>query len=193
MQASYIANFVAKTFVEEYFNIHSTTKYIGYLAITTTIDTGVTQLQLLKAIICILNCLYNKLDISSILKDTSKFSRTDYPNNQQIYIKYDVSHAGHLKTLDSCKDFYIDYLNLVNITIQLFTLKNQKFGLTIDLLLVLLYKYLSKEISKKGGKVYRKNTFESMTVADLKQRCIKRNIKGYSSMRKAELIAALRK
>jgi hypothetical protein len=38
----------------------------------------------------------------------------------------------------------------------------------------------------------RKGSYESMTVTELKQRCAKRGIKGYSSLRKADLIAALK-
>ena len=45
-----------------------------------------------------------------------------------------------------------------------------------------------------GGKPKpRKNSLEARTVADLKERAKVRNIKGYSTMKKAELIAALRK
>lgn len=53
--------------------------------------------------------------------------------------------------------------------------------------------YVVFSLEKATGGKPRKGRFESMTVTDLKQRCAKRGIKGYSSLRKAELIAALRK
>lgn len=52
----------------------------------------------------------------------------------------------------------------------------------------------NKSLNRSGGTPKpRKGSYESMTVAQLKERCAKRGIKGYSSLRKADLIAALRK
>ena len=46
--------------------------------------------------------------------------------------------------------------------------------------------------NQAGGAGKRLNTYEAMTVKDLQLRASKRKIKGYSTMRKSELIAALR-
>lgn len=45
----------------------------------------------------------------------------------------------------------------------------------------------------EGGKRSRSKRYEDCTVVELKEKAVKRNIKGCSSMRKAELIRALRK
>lgn len=94
--------------------------------------------------------------------------------NQTLFLNKNVSKATfyEIKSQDGNKSVIIDIVSNDS------TSDNQD------------KKYTVFQLS--GGKP-RKNTFESMTVADLKQRCVKRNIKGYSSMRKAELIAALRK
>ena len=46
---------------------------------------------------------------------------------------------------------------------------------------------------RRGGRTKEGLTYESMNLAELKQRCKECGIKGYSSLCKAELIAALRK
>lgn len=52
---------------------------------------------------------------------------------------------------------------------------------------------IEKSLLNGGTPKPRKGSYESMTVAQLKERCAKKGLKGYSSLRKAELIAALRK
>lgn len=116
-----------------------------------------------------------------------------FQHNKTIRLSYDLLNPTNTKTKDLCLVFYSNIMpnnsffmaiTQVNFEIDIENLKyNMRFmsnGSIAD-------KYM-----QGGNKKLRKGSYETMTVNELKQRCIKRGIK-HNGLKKSEIIVLLRR